>query len=336
MISATTERLLNRGSMMTARTSMGLGLITILLFPSMIASAADDRAKPGGRAPDDVSYAKAIEKWRTERLEEINGEDGWTTLVGLFWLNEGRNKFGSDSSNEIVLSRSNVPKFAGSLRLDKGVVSLEAKSEAGITSDGKAATTLVLQSDADGKPTVLTLGSLKLFVIKRGDKLGLRVKDKQSPARSHFAGLDYFPLELKWCLNARFEPYDPPKIISIVNVLGMVDNMTSPGALVFEVNGITYRLDPVLEKGSTQLFIIFADKTTGKETYGAGRYLYADPPGADGKVVVDFNRAHNPPCAFTKFATCPLPPRQNRLAIRVDAGEKKYAGSVHSRGQYER
>lgn len=105
--------------------------------------------------------------------------------------------------------------------------------------------------------------------------------------------------------------------------------MTSPGALVFEINGWVYRLDPLLEKGSKQLFIIFADKTSGKETYGAGRYLYADPPGADGNVVVDFNKAHNPPCAFTKFATCPLPPRQNRLAIRVEAGEKKNTGSGH-------
>jgi uncharacterized protein len=303
---------------MTARSNLSVGLIIIFLPLSIIVTAADD-----------PSYTKAIEKWRAERLEEINGEDGWTTLVGLFWLNEGPNKFGSDPSNEIVLPRSSAPKFAGSMRLNNGVVTLEAKRDAGITSDGNAASTLVLQSDGDGKPTVLKLGSLKLFVIKRGEKLGLRVKDKQNPARSHFAGLDYFPIDLKWRLDAKFEPYDPPKLIPIVNVLGMVDNMTSPGALVFEVNGKTYRLDPVLEKGSKQLFIIFGDKTTGKETYGAGRYLYADPAGADGNVVVDFNKAHNPSCAFTKFATCPLPPRQNRLAIRVEAGEKKYAGSGH-------
>jgi uncharacterized protein (DUF1684 family) len=215
------------------------------------------------------------------------------------------------------------------MRLDHGVVTLEAKPDAGITSDGNAASTLVLQSDDDGKPTVLKLGSLKLFVIKRGDKLGLRVKDKRNPGRSRFAGLDYFPVDLKWRIDARFETYDPPRIIPIVNVLGMVDNMTSPGVLVFEVNAKSYRLDPVLEKGSKQLFIIFGDKTTGKETYGAGRYLYADPAGDDGKVVLDFNKAYNPPCAFTEFATCPLPPRQNRLSIRVEAGEKKYAGSGH-------
>ena len=176
--------------MMTARTSNSLGLITIFLVLFLIASGGDDRAKPRRSVADDGSYAKAIEKWRAERLEEINGEDGWTTLVGLFWLNEGQNKFGCDPSNEIVLPRRSAPKFAGSIRLDKGVVSLEAKPEAAITSDGKAATTLVLQSDADGRPTVLKLGSLKLLVIKRGDKLGLRVKDKQNPARSNFAGLD--------------------------------------------------------------------------------------------------------------------------------------------------
>ena len=314
---------------MTVRSNLSLGLIIILLALSVIVTAADDGTKPAGHSSDDASYTKAIEKWRAERLEEINGEDGWTTLVGLFWLNEGQNRFGSDPSNDIVLPRSSAPKFTGSLRLDKGVVRLEATPDAGVTSDGKPANTLVLQSDGDGKPTVLKLGSLKLFVIKRGEKLGLRVKDKHHPARSNFAGLDYFPLSLNFRLDAKFEPYDPPKIIPIVNVLGMIDNMTSPGALVFEVNGKNYRLDPVLEKGSKQLFIIFADKTSGKETYGAGRYLYADPPGAGGKVVLDFNKAHNPSCAFTKFATCPLPPRQNRLAIRVEAGEKKYAGPGH-------
>jgi len=303
---------------MTARSNLSVGLIIIFLALSVIVTAAND-----------PSYSKALEKWRADRLEEINGEDGWTTLVGLFWLNEGQNKFGSDPSNEIVLPRTSAPKVAGLMRLNHGVVTLEAKPDAGITNDGNAVSALVLQSDDDGKPTILKLGSLKLFVIKRGDKLGLRVKDKRNPARSRFAGLDYFPVDLKWRLKARFEPYDPPKITPIVNVLGMVDNMTSPGVLVFEVNGKSYRLDPVLEKGSKQLFIIFGDKTTGKETYGAGRYLYADPAGDDGKVVLDFNKAYNPPCAFTEFATCPLPPRQNRLAIRVEAGEKKYAGSGH-------
>lgn len=312
---------------MTARTNLTLGLIIILLVFSTPPIDAEDPAKPGARTDD--SYAKEIEKWRTERLEEVNGEDGWTSLVGLFWLKEGQNSFGSDPSNDIALPRDSSPRLAGSFRLDKGVVSLEARPEAGVTSEGSVVRNLVLNSDGDGKPTLLMLGSLKLFVIKRGERLGVRVKDKNNPARTNFSGLDNFPLRPDLRINAKFDPYTPPKIIPIVNVLGMIDPMTSPGVLIFEMNGQSYRLDPVLEKGSKKLFIIFADKTNGKETYGAGRYLYADPPGSDGTVILDFNKAHNPSCAFTKFATCPLPPRQNRVAVRVEAGEKKYAGGGH-------
>ena len=301
----------------------------ILLALSAIAELPIDRIRLAGSASDDPDYARAMERWRAERLDEINGEEGWTTLVGLFWLKEGQNRFGSDPLNDIVLPQRSAPKSAGSIRLEKGVVTLEATADAGVTSEGKPVTALLLQSDAEGKPTVLKVGALKLLLIKRGQKLGLRVKDTANSARAHFAGLAYFPIDLAWRLVARFEPYDPPKTVPIANVLGMVENMTSPGALVFEVNGKSYRLDPVLEKGSKHLFIIFADQTSAKETYGAGRYLYAEPPGPDGRVILDFNKAHNPPCAFTRFATCPLPPRQNRLAIHVEAGEKKYAGAGH-------
>jgi len=303
-------------------------ILLVLLAPSLLVTSVPKALITSNVISEDDVYTSEIQKWRAERLEEINGENGWTTLVGLFWLSEGQNRFGSDRSNDIVLPRNRSPKFAGSLNLSKDVVHLEARPEAGITNGGSPANNLVLQTDDAGKPTVLKMGSLTFFVIKRGEKFGLRVKDKHHPARSNFAGLGYFPTDLNWRLEAKFEPYNPPKIVPIVNVLGMVENMTSPGALAFEMSGMTYRLDPVLEKGSNKLFIIFADKTSGNETYGAGRYLYADPPNADGKVVVDFNKAHNPPCAFTKFATCPLPPRQNRLAIWVEAGEKKYTGSA--------
>jgi uncharacterized protein (DUF1684 family) len=312
---------------MIVRTNLSLGLITILLVLPAIVTRADDPAKPGGLSAE--TYTRSIDKWRAERLEEVNGEDGWTTLVGLFWLKEGENRFGSHSSNNIVLPAGTAPRFAGSFRLDKGVVRLEARPDAGITRDGESVNSLELASDGYGKPTILKLRSLKMFVIKRGERLGLRVKDKNNSARSNFKGINYFLLDEDFRINAKFEPYEPTRIIPIVNVLGMIDNMTSPGALIFEIGGKSYRLDPVLEKGSNRLFIIFADKTNGKETYGAGRYLYADPPGPDGLVILDFNKAHNPSCAFTKFATCPLPPRQNRLAIRIEAGEKKYSGAGH-------
>lgn len=308
--------------------SFSLGLIIILLELSSSVISAGRPAPLPARATD-PSYLKEIEKWRNERLEEVNGETGWNTLVGLFWLHEGKNSFGSGPSNDIVLPRSRAPKLAGSLQLDNGTVRLITKLEVGITSGGDRVRDVVLRSDADGLPTPLKLGSLTMFVIKRGEKFGLRVKDKLRPARANFHGLTYFPLDTNWKLQGKLDAHVPSKVMPIVNVLGMVDNMTSPGVLVFEISGKEYRLDPVLEKGSKQLFVIFADQTSGKETYGAGRYLYVDPPDADGKVIVDFNKAYNPPCAFTKFATCPLPPRQNRLATRIDAGEKKYAGSGH-------
>ena len=141
-----------------------------------------------------------------------------------------------------------------------------------------------------------------------------------------FAGLDYFPFNPKWRVKAKFQPYQPPRKIPITNVLGMTSDEISPGLLVFNVDGHDYRLEPILEQGEKDYFIIFRDATSGKETYPAARYLYASPPGADGKTIVDFNKAYNPPCAFTPYATCPLPPPQNRLGVRIDAGEKKYAG----------
>jgi uncharacterized protein (DUF1684 family) len=281
------------------------------------------------RRIDQPSYAEEIEKWRKARAEQMTGEEGWLSLVGLFWLGPGQNRFGGDSANEIALPKDKAPGLAGTLSLDGGIVRLEAQPGVVITSEGKAVTSLVLQSDADGKPTRLILGTLSFYVIKRGERLGLRVKDRQNPARFHFAGIKTYPLNPKWRLEARFEAYDPPKQIPIANVLGMVEDQMSPGAIVFEVDGKAYRLDAIQEKGSDQLFIIFADKTNGRATYGAGRYLYTSMPGADGKLIIDFNKSENPPCAFTSYATCPLPPRRNRLPIPVEAGEQKYAGSAH-------
>lgn len=273
---------------------------------------------------DENAYRQEIDKWHNERASQLRSEDGWLTLVGLFWLKDGENRLGSDPSNQIVLPQGKAPEHAGSLRVDKGVVTLEAKPEAGITSDGKPVDRMALRSDAEGKPTMLQLGTLSFHVIKRGDQLGLRVKDKENPARMKFAGLDYYPVALNWRIDARFEPYNPPKKIPIVNVLGMVEEQPSPGRIVFDAAGKTHSLDAISEEGSKELFVIFKDETSGKETYGAGRYLYADPANAQGTVLLDFNKAYNPPCAFTTYATCPLPPSQNKLALRIEAGEKKY------------
>ena len=286
-------------------------------------------AKPG-IVFDAAAHNAEIQQWQNNRLAGLTKEDGWLTLIGLFWLNEGENKFGSDAKNPIVLPKDKAPGIAGSLWLEKGHVRLAARAGVEITTGDKPVTTFDLKDDNDdGGPTILKSGTLLINVVKRGDRIGVRVKDTASRTRREFKGLEYFPIDPKWRIEARVEPYQPPKTIPITNVLGMTDNETSPGALAFEVDGKTYRIDPITEKGETDWFVMIADETTGRETYGAGRYLYVTPPDASGKVVIDFNKTYSPPCAFTNFATCPLPPRQNHLPFRIEAGEKKYAGTVH-------
>lgn len=278
-----------------------------------------------GAAPAPEPHRAEIETWRAKRIASLKREDGWLTLVGLFWLQEGENRLGSDSaSNRIVFPKDTTPKTMGSLDVSKGVVTLRAAPDSGLTSDGRPVTTLTLRSDAEGSPTVVKHGRISLFLIKRGERLGVRVKDSANPTLLSFHGLDNYPIDRQWRFDARFDAYTPSKTIAVPNILGNVDYEKSPGAAVFEVAGRSYRIDAIQESGSEELFLIFGDQTNGVETYGGGRFLYAAPPDKDDRVVLDFNKAYNPPCVFTPYATCPLPPAQNRLALRVEAGEKRY------------
>jgi uncharacterized protein (DUF1684 family) len=284
------------------------------------ADASDTAAKP-----DLAAWQKQLDTWKKERTEGLKREDGWLTLVGLYWLKPGENRFGSDPGNPIILPKGKSPALAGTLVLSGEAVTLNVQPGVTITADGKpVAASLPLTTDAKTKPTVLELGSLSFYAIQRGDRVGVRIKDKESPERAAFKGVDTFTPDPRWRVVARFESYADNKKIAITNILGQVSNDVSPGAVVFDWQGKTYRLDAL---GDTKegLFLIFGDTTNGKLTYGAGRFLDTGPP-KDGTVVVDFNTAYNPPCAFTAFATCPLPPAQNKLAIAVEAGEKKFEG----------
>ncbi len=276
---------------------------------------------------DPVQYQNEIQKWQKERVERLKQEDGWLTLCGLFWLQEGENTMGDDSANVVVFPRGKSPKVAGSIFLEKGSLRLKAKPDAGIKYHDSIVTSMTIQSDGEGmsEPTILTLQSLTFYVIKRGDQLGVRVKDKENPSRLNFKGLEYFPIDLKWRVEAKYEPYTPPKLIPISTKIGTVVQDSCPGALVFEVNGTACRLDAVVESGDAkELFIMFTDETSGKETYGNGRQLYTELPDSNGIVILDFNKALNWPCIFTEYATCPIPPRQNHLPVRIEAGEKMY------------
>lgn len=288
----------------------------------------------GRHAPqvDPVVYQKDVDDWKTGRLSRLTGPDGWTTLVGLYWLKTGANKFGSGADNDMQLEAAGFPKDAGRFDFDGKTVTFTAAKGAAVTSGGKPVTSIRMVSDADAPantdPTTLSIGSVSFYAIKRVDKMGVRVKDTNADARVHFKGLTYFPLTQDWRFEAKFEPYTPMKKIPIINILGMEEDMNSPGALIFDVDGTEYRLDTVLEDGETDYFVMFGDTTNGKLSYGAGRFLYVKPP-KDGVTVLDFNKSYNPPCAFSHYATCPLPPPQNKLPIAIPAGELKYTGLHH-------
>jgi uncharacterized protein (DUF1684 family) len=273
--------------------------------------------------PSHSPYPEEIQAWRAQRLAKLTSEDGWLSVVGLFWLDEGDNAVGSGRDSKIVLPAGKAPERLGTVVLAAGRLFFQGQPGVQVAVDGKPADAAALRSDAEGEPTILSTGPIRFYVIERNGRYAVRVKDRASEARRDFHGLSYFATDSAWRIEARFEPYDPPRSIAVPNVLGHVDAEKSPGALVFDYRGRSYRLDPVLEKGEADYFVIFGDRTNGTETYGAGRFLYVSPP-VDGKTVIDFNKAYNPPCVFTAYATCPLPPPQNKLPIRVEAGEKEY------------
>jgi uncharacterized protein len=269
-----------------------------------------------------------VADWRAKRLASLTSETGWLTPVALYWLKEGENSFGRASGQAFSLDDAALATDTGVFVLKHHQVRYVAHAANAMTYLGKPVTSIDLVSDEADKPTELIAGTLHFMVIDRAGHLGVRVRDSVSPNRVQFKGLQYFPTRTDWLIHARFEPYVPAHTIQIVNILGMTEQMTSPGAIVFERGGRTWRLDAILEDpGDKQLFVMFSDLTSGKQTYGAGRFLYIGLPegGLQGKrIEVDFNEAFNPPCAFTDFATCPLPPEQNRLDLGVDAGELKY------------
>jgi uncharacterized protein (DUF1684 family) len=281
-------------------------------------------AGAAGGTMDADALRRDVDAWHAKRIERLEAPDGWLSLAGLYWLSEGDNRFGSAADNALVFPAA-APAHLGTLVRHGQTV--ELRIDAGValtTGDGKPFAGGALASDKGGTPTRLRSGTFVFFVIERSGRLGVRLRDEASPARAKFTGIERFPVRPEWRIEARFEPYEPKRELAVSTVIGTVEPSPSPGALVFGFRGNTYRLDAVEEEGTDELFIIFGDTTNGKETYAAGRFLYVARPDASGKVTIDFNRAYNPPCAFTTFATCPLPPAQNKLKLRVEAGEKSW------------
>jgi uncharacterized protein (DUF1684 family) len=289
-------------------------------------------------AMDAKTHAASVEAWREGRLKRLRSDEGWLTVAGLFWLKPGANAFGSAADSPVRLPAHSGPARAGVLQLRGEQVTVEPAAgvkltlaTAGQGPKDQPVGTRVLKPDLPGPPDVLALGDLRFFVIVRDGKVGVRLRDLRSPARAAFKGIEHFPVRPEYRVVARYVPNPAGTTIKVPSVLGGMTSMANPGKVEFQLAGKPLSLDAVLEEPTdAQLFLIFKDQTAGKETYGAGRFVYTDALPADlhkpGQVIIDFNKAYNPPCAFTAHATCPLPPPQNRLKLRIEAGEKRVAG----------
>lgn len=297
--------------------------------PVVVATSA---AVPAAAPESD--HSAEILAWRETRVGKLRKPDGWLALVGLHWLSEGKQTVGAAADNAIMLATG--PEHLGVITQDAGKIQFQPDAAAEglhvqilqdeVWADAPAATAgYALEPDSGEHPGRILIGSdVSVALIERASKLALRVKDANAPTRSGFAGIDYFDIDPSWRIEATWTPNPTPQIFEIQTVLGTVDKMPNPGFASFSRDGKEYRLYPVLEEGEADWFFIFADRTNGRETYGPGRFFYAKPA-LDGKVILDFNKAYNPPCAFTEFSTCPLPPPENRLDLAVTAGEKKYS-----------
>jgi uncharacterized protein len=271
---------------------------------------------------DPVAHEKEIREWQQKRNAYQVSETGWVNLAGLFWLKEGINTFGSGPDNDLIFPEGKIAEQAGYLLLDQKVITLEGAPGIEFRIDGHSTSSGVISRPGTSR-TEVEHGSLRWFVIRRGDQYGIRLRDLESPKLQEFTGIECFPIDAAWRKVGRVEWADSLRTIEITNVLGQTGPQRSIGTLVFSHEGKEYRLD-ALDEGGDEFFIIFGDDTNARETYGAGRYMYVPLPVNDTEVVIDFNKAYNPPCAFTEFATCPLPPKQNVLPFAIPAGEKNY------------
>jgi len=280
---------------------------------------------------DESSWQRDLLAWRAERATNLQAPEGWLSLIALGWLKEGDNSFGSAEDSRVQIA-GKVPAHIGVVRLEKETLRLLAPAGGfpkDLLVDGESAKEQALVADDADKPSKLTMGTVTVIVIHRDDRYALRVKDQQAATRVGFHGLRWYAPNAAYRVHARWIPYNPPKVLDIPTVLGTTTHLPAPGAAEFTVDGQVVRLEPVLEDPkATDLFFILRDATSKSTTYGAGRFLYTELPdhgvNQPGEVWLDFNRLVNPPCAFTAYATCPLPPPQNRLGVAIPAGEQRY------------
>jgi uncharacterized protein len=304
----------------TRRSWIAITLLLAALFwaPSSFAQAPKNEAL----------YRRSIEQWKTELI--AGRKKNWLTLVGLFWLKPGENAFGADDSNNIVLPKNSAAAHAGFFELSGNDVQVKFLKGVKASVDGKLVpATASLRSDQTGNPSIIAMGSLRMYVIRRGQRIGVRAKDMNSPAARNYPGAAFYPVDLRYRVTATFVPANARQTVDVPNVLGDLTATPVAGTVVFKINGHDEQLTDLGGDPTKGLFFVFTDRNRKTETYPGGRFLDTDAV-VDGKVVLDFNQAYNPPCSVTPYATCPLAPKENRLAIAIPAGEKYDRG----RGQH--
>ena len=268
-------------------------------------------------------YLEEIKQWDQRRAERLKADDGWLNLVGRTWLKPGENKFGSAKDNDVIIESDKVPDYMGVFVFQDSTVTMKVNDGVEVLFNGNPVKEMIMIGDDKEEMTVFQNGPIKWNLIVRNELYGIRFRDLESEFVKNFKGIERFPVNEDWRITANFEAYNPPRKMEVPNVLGQVDEELSPGAIVFSKDNQTYRLNAI--DADDKLWFIFADGTSGEETYGGGRFLYTDSKAdSTGKVIVDFNKAYNPPCVLTKFATCPLPPKENYIKLRITAGEKLY------------
>lgn len=268
---------------------------------------------------DEGAYITAIEEWQAERLDRLKGKNGWLNLAGLLWIEEGENTFGSDTGNDIVFPEK-ADAFCGSLTLENGKVILEVKDKVEITSGDTLVTNLGLNDDHTKPTTHLRQGDLAWFIIKRGERYGIRLRDYKHPRIAQMDHIPVYPINFEYIVEAVLHRFDEPRTFTVATpVEGFTETYECPGEFHFRIKNDDLVLYPFTSgKG---YFLVIADETTGLDTYGAGRFMYTEPD-STGLIILDFNKATNPPCAFSPYATCPMPPPENFLPVAIEAGEK--------------
>ena len=300
----------NRFMMLNRLTAWGMIAFFISLFSDIAA-----QVKP-------AAYQAEIKEWDAKRLESLKSANGWVNLAGLYWLKPGENRFGKGKTNELVFDHPEFPEQLGTFVLTEKEVKWKTASGQTVLDINTPVQDAVIFQVEGGQPQSLSYKTFRWSIIKREDLIGVRLRDLANPALDKLQKIDRFKASTQWVIKATFEPSLIPNILT-TNILGQTYSQPHPGKVVFEVNGKKYALDVVDEGDPDKYNIVFGDATNGEETYASGRFLNVPKPDANGNTVIDFNKAYNPPCAFSAFSTCPIPTKANTLPIRILAGEKK-------------